>query len=397
MFKNRDYQDNYITDLREFLKSKVKYGIGVLPTGAGKSICIAQTAAIVGRCIVLQPSKELLKQNYEKYTAYGFKAGMVSSSMGVKKTWGVTFATIGSINNPTMIRIFKEVWNIKYIIIDECHLATDIGQSIHSFCEKLGIEKVIGLTASPVKLKSSMNGSNVHMIHRLQDNMFKSIFHVTQIGKLVQDGHWARIVYHERKQNRSFLVLNSSGTDFTQKSMEKYYYQNDLGDKIYQLIDWALNKKGKRSILVFTISVNDALILEKRIPGTRAIYGDMDAKLRDQYIEDFKKRKIHTLINVNVLGVGFDFPGLEVIIHARPTNSVNIWYQHIGRLVRPFGDKIGIVVDLSGNLERFGRIEDFVFMQHWNTKMVGWGMFSGNKLLTGYDPRELKWNDRLYK
>jgi superfamily II DNA or RNA helicase len=76
-------------------------------------------------------------------------------------------------------------------------------------------------------------------------------------------------------------------------------------------------------------------------------------------------------------------PTLESIIHLRPTNSVGIWYQHVGRLVRIHPDKTDTdLIDFSGNFKRFGRVEDFTFEKD---PKLGWGMFSGDRLLTNVD------------
>lgn len=55
---------------------------------------------------------------------------------------------------------------------------------------------------------------------------------------------------------------------------------------------------------------------------------------------------------------GFDFPALDTVVFARPTMSLRVWYQSVGRIIRPYKGKKGWVIDLGGNLERFGRVED---------------------------------------
>jgi len=63
--------------------------------------------------------------------------------------------------------------------------------------------------------------------------------------------------------------------------------------------------------------------------------------------------------NVGVLTTGFDYPELDTIVLARPTMSLGLYYQMVGRGIRPHKNKpAGWVVDLCGNVKRFGKVED---------------------------------------
>ena len=103
-----------------FFKSKEKKNyVIVLPTGAGKSLVIANIAArIDGPLIVFQPSKEILEQNFAKLQSYGiFDCGVYSASVGRKDINRITFAMIGSVMKH--MNFFR---HFKHVLIDECHL-----------------------------------------------------------------------------------------------------------------------------------------------------------------------------------------------------------------------------------------------------------------------------------
>lgn len=97
----RDYQVAPVDIGITYFKQKKAYpSIEVLPTAAGKSIIIAAICRGVGeKMLVLQPSKELLKQNYDKFINLGGEASIFSASMGVKEIGEITYATIGSIKS----------------------------------------------------------------------------------------------------------------------------------------------------------------------------------------------------------------------------------------------------------------------------------------------------------
>ena len=100
-FQLRPYQQEAVNTGVSYLTSSTnKNAILILPTGSGKSVVIANLVApLEGKTIILQPSKEILEQNFAKYSSYGYQASIYSASAGQKKVNKVTFCTIGSIIN----------------------------------------------------------------------------------------------------------------------------------------------------------------------------------------------------------------------------------------------------------------------------------------------------------
>ena len=84
----------------------------------------------------------------------------------------------------------------------------------------------------------------------------------------------------------------------------------------------------------------------------------MRKKDREKVLSDFRAGRINVVANVGVLTTGFDYPELDTIVIARPTMSLSLWYQMVGRAIRPYPGKLGWIVDLGGNYGRFGRVED---------------------------------------
>ena len=83
---------------------------------------------------------------------------------------------------------------------------------------------------------------------------------------------------------------------------------------------------------------------------------------------------------VAILGnCGFDFPALDTIILARPTMSLALYYQTVGRAIRPFPGKEGWVIDLCGSVSKFGKVED-LWLDH--DERGGWIITSNGKQLT---------------
>nr|DAQ35880.1 MAG TPA: Chromatin remodeling complex ATPase [Caudoviricetes sp.] len=149
-YKLRDYQQQASDAAIRFFSdnTKKRNAIEVLPTGAGKSLVIADIASrLEGHTLVFQPSKEILEQNYMKLCSYGvLDCSIYSASFGRKEISRVTFATIGSVkNHPELFQHFRN------IIIDECHLVNPKEGMYKEFLTMLRC-KVLGLTATPYRL-----------------------------------------------------------------------------------------------------------------------------------------------------------------------------------------------------------------------------------------------------
>jgi DNA repair protein RadD len=353
----------------------------VVHHNSGKSLIVGELARRINQPLVqLCPSKELLAQNYAKFISYGEEAAIYSASFSKKEVSKVTFATIGSvINNP---QPFREA-GVKILIVDECHFASGKANQTYDFCRKVGITHVIGLTATPVILLPGMFSSQLKMMNRTRKSFYKDIIHVTQISELSENNFWSKINYIQgAKLKEHMLELNSTGREFTDYSVKMYNEQNDIFSKMANAVH-DLRRSGRKKILVFVQFVEDAYTLSLKIPGSIVVHGGLSDKDRDAAVTGYKNGEYWCAINVNVLGTGFDDPLIDGIVHGRLTNSVGIWYQHVGRGVRVHPSKADVdLIDFSGNYKRFGRVEDFTFEKD---PKLGWGMFSEDRLLTNID------------
>jgi len=368
----------------EFFKKKNPVpSIIVAPTAFGKSLVIAFIAKeIEDKILILQPSKELLAQNFAKYIALGGTAEIYSASFGSKRVGSVTYATIGSIKNIGLR--FKELGFTK-MIIDESHLYPRNSDSmLGGFLADSGITYVLGLTATPLKLQSNRDRSGnaystlVMLTSRSKKGQFfKEIIYVSQVSEMVELGFWSKLEYEQYNIDEGKLVYNSTKAEFTEESIQAVYETNNIEAKIIAKINSLSNRK---SIIVFVPSVADAKKFAEIVPSSVAIYGDMLSADRDIAIRKFKRGAIRVVFNVNVLSVGFDHPELDCIICARSTASLSWFYQALGRGTRIAQHKKDcLIVDFSGNVKRFGRVEYLFFRKEKIWKLYG----EGGKLLTG--------------
>ena len=291
MYKLRDYQQKASDAAVSFFANKAKKNnaIMVLPTGAGKSLVIADIAArLNGHTLVFQPSKEILEQNYLKLCSYGvLDCSIYSASFGRKEISRITFATIGSvINHPELFQHFQN------IIIDECHLVNPKEGMYKSFLSILKC-KVLGLTATPYRLSSSRDyGSMLKFITRTRPCVFSEVIYQVQISTLLDMGYLAKLDYYAMNPigwNELNLKVNTKGADYTDKSVVKEYERIDFYGFLVSIVQRLLNPKSgvkRKGILVFTRFLKEAERLTWSIPGTAIVSGDTPRKS----VRGFSKR-----------------------------------------------------------------------------------------------------------
>ena len=347
MLTNRYYQDQAV---EAGLNSN--NGICVLPTGSGKSLVIS---GIVNRAdektLVLQPTKEILESNYEKIINSGFTdVAIFSASMGIKEIGKCTYATIGSIINK--LDLFA---GTATLIIDECHLVNAKGGMYEKLIKALQPKRLIGLTATPYRLHTTRFGSDVRILSRTRPKLFDKIIYVAQTAELGKQGFLMPPKYIvSGVDTQDILKPNSTGAEFTEESVESYLKQTDI---VGRVVDAAKEAQVKH-ILVFmpSLAQSAATVSALRQAGVSAdsVSGDSSKIEREEKLSAFRSGEIKAMINVGVLTTGYDFPALDCVICARPTKSLSLNYQIIGRCVRPSQNKQQpIVYDLVDNFSRF--------------------------------------------
>ncbi len=373
-----------------FQQKKSVPSIIVAPTAFGKSIVIAEIAHRLGeKLLVIQPSKELLEQNYNKFINLGGQASIYSAAMGEKEIGEVTYATIGSIVN---IAHKFHTLGINKVIIDECdRFPREPDGMLRRFLTAAKITHVLGLTATPLKLQTNIDEhfrpfSKLVMLtsKSKKGNYFKEIIHVAQIKEMVDLGFWSPLQYESYDFDTGALVYNSTNAEFTDDSIKRAYKQQDIGGKIIKRISELPDRK---SILIAVPSIEEAKELSTRLPSCEAIFSGMPDSERNKIISDFKSGKLRIIVQVTILSVGFDHPELDCIITGRPTASLSWWYQFVGRVTRIHPDKLnGLVIDFVGSVPKFGKVEDLYFkFEEPLWKLYG----EETKLLTGIPLHEI--------
>lgn len=343
MYKLRHYQQEAVDNTVRYFQRKRDPAVIVLPTGAGKSLVIAELAKIAkGRVLVLAHVKELVEQNWEKYKSYGLEAGIFSASLG-KKDWDQK-AIFGSIQS--VARAPEEFFNgFSLLIIDECHRVAEEGATQYQeVIQKLKQNNpglcILGLTATPYRMGMGWlyEYSNNGEIKTEQKRFFKQCVYELPLSYMIKNKFLTQPVKIDIPVTcYDFSELTEKNRMYTLAEVEELLKnQKRLTPLIVNNIVDITQRFDRKGVMIFSASVKHAQEILSYLPEgeARLVVGETDMASRDQIIEDFKNKKFKYLVNVSVLTTGFDAPHVDVIAILRPTESNSLYQQIVGRGLR---------------------------------------------------------------
>lgn len=391
----RDYQQGASDAVVQFFNSEEQYNaLLVLPTGSGKSLIISDIAnRLDGEVLVFCPTKEITEQNYNKMKTYTDDCSMYSASVGQKVISKITFAMIGSAKSKV-----DEFKHFKYVMVDEAHFVNGEGGMYMDFLCQLDC-KVLGLTATPFRLYADTECDNVAkrmttvnsrlvMLTNDENKFFDKIIYKVQVKDLLDKNFLAHVQYLNWKPkgwNEEKIFKNSSGADYSTSSVQWMMEKTNHLDYVIKVCRHLLSL-GRKHILVFVQFTDDAEELCAMVGDSAFVTGETTKKNRERLIEDFKNGTIKVMVNVNCLSTGFDFPELDTVVLARPTLSLALHYQQVGRILRPYPNKDAWCIDTVGNINRFGCIDN---LRLEVAKATGLEEMFG--YVFDYDERRYKW------
>lgn len=392
----RDYQQAAVDMLFKYWERSSKPCLVSASTGCGKSIMIAE---IVNRIkiptLILQPSKEILEQNYEKLVNIGVPKSMVqvcSASAGSWKIGQITLATIGTIYKHTDF-----CQHFKVVIVDEadcvpCDRADS--QYLKFFAQLPPTTKIVGLTATPWRNQTFASMyedpkvfcrplTRIHCQGGEREwfgQWFWSggVIYNISIPYLQERGYLSKTNYYMAETDWSFVRNVPGRVDFDMNGLERWCDIEANTSRFTQAVQWC--KDNNYKTIVFTPNIDMNFRLKNVIRSLGATVETMDSdhdskKSREYKMKQFRRGDFQFLVNVGMVGRGVDVPSVDAVILARPTKSLSLYMQYVGRCIRidPNNpDKIAQILDLSGNVERFGKVEDVALMKQDAVAKNGW-------------------------
>jgi superfamily II DNA or RNA helicase len=327
----------------------------VMPTGAGKTLVLAEVirlvvaiAAAPACVLVLVPRRELVGQTVEKLKAVGLLPGVICAAMdsqaGLQAP--VQVASIDTLYARVQRLDRLTLPAPRLVVIDEAHLS--ITKRKVDLVEALGAERLLGLTATPTRKDGRALGV-------LYDELLApaSVASLTQAGFLVRARYWSWPTPDLRG------VRVEAGDYVTGQLADAMNRPKLLADVV---ATW-LSRAGDRRTVVFTVDIEHAVAMAEcfRREGVAAEHLSAETPLpeREAILARFRAGETEVVCNCFVLAYGFDLPAVSAVVLARPTRSLMLYLQMVGRTLRPAPGKVDcLVLDHAGAVHRHGFVDE---------------------------------------
>lgn len=342
MIEFRPYQQIAIDTARARIGAGIKRILINAATGAGKTIIaagITQRAVSKGkRVLFLAHRRELIEQCAAKLQ----EAGVLNFGIIMARNRMVNhLAPVQIASVQTLLR--RELPPVDIIIIDEAHRAN--ARSYLSILANYANAVVLGLSATPERL----DGKGL-------DDIFDDLVVVETIPNLIDQGFLVRPRCFIGPTANLDGVRTRRGDYDEQQLAERMDRPKLVGDII---ANWQRMANGCRTV-VFAANVNHAQHIAEEfwaaaVPAA-VISGDTPIPEREAILADWRSGALKVVANVYVLCEGFDMPELECCILARPTQSLSLYLQMAGRIMRPAAAKRGaLLLDHAGCCKTHGQ------------------------------------------
>jgi DNA repair protein RadD len=253
------------------------------------------------------------------------------------------------------------------VIVDEAHLITTEGDGMYRqfLSDALVINphlRVIGMTATPFRLKSGLICSPDHFLNH--------VCYEIGIRELIRDGYLCPLVSKAGKSKAHTENVSVRGGEFVAGELESLMNRDSLVEAACREI--VERTADRQSCLIFASGVEHGkhiarILREKHNAECGFVCGETPASEREELLARFRgdssgtlfgREPLKYLCNVNVLTTGFDAPNIDCIALLRPTMSPGLLVQMVGRGLRQHPDKQDCqILDFGGNIERHGPID----------------------------------------
>jgi DNA repair protein RadD len=334
-----------------------------LPTGAGKSLVIAALTQKICReypdvgVLMITHQRELIRQNAEELLRVWPQAALGLNSAGLgrrDKRSKILFAGIQSIARESALTLGER----HLIIIDEAHLISRNSSSMYQnllskLREAVPDLRVLGLSATPYRMDSGR-------LDEGKDRLFDKVVFSYSISQGVEDGFLSPLVARKTGQVIDVSGVARRGGEFVAGDLEHAANQDAL---VQAACDEIVAKgQDRRSWLAFCCGVDHAIAvrdaLRQRGITTETVTAKTPKSERDRIFKDFKIGRIQALTGCQVFTTGFNAPGVDLIAMLRPTLSVSLFVQSLGRGTRLAEGKTDcLVLDFAANCLRHGPVD----------------------------------------
>lgn len=344
----RPYQQDIVNEVFE----KDDNVLVVLPTGGGKTVIANEIIKRTEeRVLFIVPKLELIKQAAKTFNE---EVDIIWSSNTVVFGNHITVASKQTLIHRDLTRYFTKP---VVVIVDEVHIGL---QSLKKVLKDVPVKRIIGLTATPER----NDGSSF-----VEKDFCKEKF---AKDKIYQYAVFHRVINKwniQELQRLQFLsplnVILNPDAEKLKNLKPKHKYDDELdsdvimgemGDDFFKFVKIALKFVGKPT-LVFTPDLQslDVVMNTLNKSGLKYLHvdGSMPVDERSEVLKKLENGEIDGVVNCGVLTTGFDMPKVKQCILIRNIKSRSLFFQIVGRFIRPYKGETAQIYDFGGSSYNF--------------------------------------------
>ena len=346
MIQLRDYQSASADELRSGYRAGLRRQLLVSPTGSGKTVLFAfvtkNSVQKGNRVMIIAHRSEILGQISRTLKTVGVDHGMIQSGVRSDPSKMVHVASV-----QTLVNRFDDIATPDFIVLDEAHHAA-AGTWVKVFA-RYNDARYLGVTATPERLDG-----------RGLNEFFDRLVLGPSVQWLIDNKFLARPRYFAPEVTPDLSSVRKMAGDFSKSESEEIMDKPSItGDAV------AHYKRHlyPRTAVAFCVSLAHAEHVAECFRSSGVTAAVIDGKLSDdertKRVTDLASGQIKVLVSCELISEGFDLPSTGGAILLRPTASVAMCLQQIGRALRPKADgSEAVILDHVGNVLRHGLAEE---------------------------------------
>lgn len=359
----RPYQSTAVAGVRQAYAAGKRSPLLVLPTGGGKTTIfsyVTTSAASKNKCVYLIAHRaELVKQIAMTLARFGTRHRIIAPGPIVRqaqveqfKAYGRTFvdsqARVFVVSVQTLVKRLEDYPAPDLIVIDEAHhltLDSTWGRVVSAYPDA----KLLPVTATPCRLDGQGLGLG-------QGGFADDLVMGPTMRELIEAGFLSPYRIYAPPNALDLTGVRTRAGDYAKDQLASAVDKPSItGDSVahYQRLT-----PGKRAV-AFCVSVAHAQHVAAEFKGAGVpaefLDGTLDALERDRIIKRFEAGETLVLSSCDIISEGFDLPAIEVAILLRPTQSLSLYIQQVGRALRTFPGKTeAVILDHVGAVATHG-------------------------------------------
>ena len=369
MIELRPYQQTVQDEIFDHWRAGTRNVVAVMPTGAGKSVLLSDTVrkfdANRQQTLVMAHRRELVGQLSLHVARQGVRHRIIAPKDVVASIMAEHRRELGGncFVNPSalcavagvdtlisrMDTLSEYMKSVDLVVGDEFHHTVKPNKWYQVF---LACQRALGLGVTATPARADGLGLGRHA-----DGIADAMVLGPQMRELINMGNLTDYEIVCPPTDFDMSKLREGAEDFTQASLKEAAENSPklVGDVVENYCKYAF---GKRAVCFATdVATSGRIAAQFNAWGIPAasISAQTDSGVRDDTIRRLRDGRLWVVVNVDLLGEGFDLPAIECVIMARPTASLAVYMQQFGRALRPLAGKLfGLVIDHVSNIKRFG-------------------------------------------